>query len=543
MGMGKTRLVLSHVLQGSINSISKWNIRLGRTVIFVPNVRVKRAWLRELLLLAYCRGLLSNCNEDVVRSKGVNDLEIMLKEAGIVPPSFKTFRKIDREKRPPKGKHCHYLIIDEWHRLPQTTRNACRKFLFDKRRSYWFIGGKDVKRKLYLVSATPINPVLEVEHDIKENAYDDKTFQNKIKDATKNAIYVVLALLGKSSMSKEGTFLEMINSIGVKEITKYGNTRLKWKIPSEASLSPTSLFDENRIREEECIIIKNFLDEEISFQSNDSITREYAYAVGLIRTYQKDGKAPHIISASKKGKKLCFGEPYRVLYCPNDLQKRRVEALTWLREKHTRLRRLINVLINENILKKEAQKDRYILTNNKALIFCTHKAVAIGLVKGLKELLYQDDTTDKRLQVVDTNVGKPNDYIENFVTEFNRVNKPPFILVLTDALSESIDLHERCKLIVHYELPWSPIRLFQRIGRLTRLKTWGDKVVFNNDVRTAHIIIPGSVEEERVNRLIRRIEFLSREKLWPGQYANKHIISGLIGSGPSLHYEEYKRGV
>lgn len=59
-------------------------------------------------------------------------------------------------------------------------------------------------------------------------------------------------------------------------------------------------------------------------------------------------------------------------------------------------------------------------------------------------------------------------------------------------------------------------------------------------MKVAHVIIPGSVEEERVNRLIRRIEFLAMENLWPAGYKTSRIVSGLIGSGPSLHYKEYR---
>ncbi len=111
-------------------------------------------------------------------------------------------------------------------------------------------------------------------------------------------------------------------------------------------------------------------------------------------------------------------------------------------------------------------------------------------------------------------------------------------MITTDALSESLDLHEACRLAVHYELPWSPLRLFQRIGRLTRLKERGKRLVFNRNVRVAHVIIPGSVEEERVNRLIRRIKHLDKEKIWPEGYTMKQLIQGLIGGGPSLHYDE-----
>jgi hypothetical protein len=42
-------------------------------------------------------------------------------------------------------------------------------------------------------------------------------------------------------------------------------------------------------------------------------------------------------------------------------------------------------------------------------------------------------------------------------------------LLATDAASEGLNLHHRCRLVVHYELPWNPMRLEQRAGRVDRL--------------------------------------------------------------------------
>ena len=43
------------------------------------------------------------------------------------------------------------------------------------------------------------------------------------------------------------------------------------------------------------------------------------------------------------------------------------------------------------------------------------------------------------------------------------------ILLATDAASEGLNLHQRCRAVVHYELPWSPARLEQRTGRVDRI--------------------------------------------------------------------------
>jgi superfamily II DNA or RNA helicase len=43
------------------------------------------------------------------------------------------------------------------------------------------------------------------------------------------------------------------------------------------------------------------------------------------------------------------------------------------------------------------------------------------------------------------------------------------VLLATDTAGEGLNLHRRCRLVVDLELPWSPLRLEQRIGRVDRL--------------------------------------------------------------------------
>lgn len=48
-------------------------------------------------------------------------------------------------------------------------------------------------------------------------------------------------------------------------------------------------------------------------------------------------------------------------------------------------------------------------------------------------------------------------------------NRDGGILLATDAASEGLNLQRRCRLVVHFELPWTPMRLEQRTGRVDRL--------------------------------------------------------------------------
>jgi superfamily II DNA or RNA helicase len=50
--------------------------------------------------------------------------------------------------------------------------------------------------------------------------------------------------------------------------------------------------------------------------------------------------------------------------------------------------------------------------------------------------------------------------------EFNATGS---VMLATDAASEGLNLHHRCRVVIHFELPWSPSRLEQRTGRVDRI--------------------------------------------------------------------------
>ena len=43
------------------------------------------------------------------------------------------------------------------------------------------------------------------------------------------------------------------------------------------------------------------------------------------------------------------------------------------------------------------------------------------------------------------------------------------VLLATDAAGEGLNLHHNCRVVVNLELPWNPMRLEQRIGRVDRI--------------------------------------------------------------------------
>ncbi len=71
------------------------------------------------------------------------------------------------------------------------------------------------------------------------------------------------------------------------------------------------------------------------------------------------------------------------------------------------------------------------------------------------------------------------------------------MLVATDAASEGLNLHKRCRLVVNLELPWTPLRLEQRVGRV-------DRIGQSRPVHALHLVAAGTGEESIVARLSER---------------------------------------
>jgi superfamily II DNA or RNA helicase len=84
------------------------------------------------------------------------------------------------------------------------------------------------------------------------------------------------------------------------------------------------------------------------------------------------------------------------------------------------------------------------------------------------------------------------------VEEFNS-DTGPRLLLSSEVGSEGIDLHHRCRVLVNYDMPWNPMRVEQRIGRIDRV---GQK-----EARLAivHFKIAGTIEERIYDRLHARL--------------------------------------
>jgi hypothetical protein len=79
-----------------------------------------------------------------------------------------------------------------------------------------------------------------------------------------------------------------------------------------------------------------------------------------------------------------------------------------------------------------------------------------------------------------------------------RFNADGGVLLATDAAADGLNLQQRCRLVVNFELPWNPARLEQRIGRVDRI---GQRRV----VHALTFVARDTAEDLVVARLARRL--------------------------------------
>ena len=126
----------------------------------------------------------------------------------------------------------------------------------------------------------------------------------------------------------------------------------------------------------------------------------------------------------------------------------------------TKIERILTVV-------DESFADRSVLffTEYKAtqalLMSALHKRYGDGCVTFINGDSFIEDVQDSSGNVSDRTVDR-----HRAAARFNRGEVR--FLVSTEAAGEGVDLQEHCSALIHVDLPWNPMRLHQRVGRLSR---------------------------------------------------------------------------
>ena len=102
------------------------------------------------------------------------------------------------------------------------------------------------------------------------------------------------------------------------------------------------------------------------------------------------------------------------------------------------------------------------------------------------------------------------------------------VLVSTDAMSEGRNL-QFCNIMVNYDLPWNPMKVEQRIGRIHRIGQKREVFVFN-------MALEGTIEEYVLERLYHKIDLFQQTV---GELST--ILTRLEDSGKGFEDEIFER--
>lgn len=117
---------------------------------------------------------------------------------------------------------------------------------------------------------------------------------------------------------------------------------------------------------------------------------------------------------------------------------------------------------------------RQLPRDESVLFFTEYKVTQALLISALWREFGEQSATfingDDALSSVLTPGGTVRDLRETRQAAKDRFNSGAVrFLVSTEAAGEGIDLQERCSLLIHVDMPWNPMRLHQRVGRLNRI--------------------------------------------------------------------------
>ena len=98
---------------------------------------------------------------------------------------------------------------------------------------------------------------------------------------------------------------------------------------------------------------------------------------------------------------------------------------------------------------------------------------------------------------------------------------PCGLLLATDAAAEGLNLHHHCRLVVNLELPWNPMRLEQRIGRV-------DRIGQCRTVHAFHLIAAGTGETRLLARLRARVASAKADIGAPDPLDDERQIARLV---------------
>ncbi|MEM2259149.1 MAG: helicase-related protein [Candidatus Thermoplasmatota archaeon] len=153
-------------------------------------------------------------------------------------------------------------------------------------------------------------------------------------------------------------------------------------------------------------------------------------------------------------------------------------------------------IVGDPSVKSEKLKDIPSLNGKKIIIFTQYRDTAYYLYHNLQEWVEKEinlhrwlkDNKSNKIKIGlvtgDTETSTKINYLKRFAPQANNGEEEVKkfgeieILVATDALSEGVNLQD-ADAVINYDLPWNPMVIVQRVGRVNRIGNEKDVIVIN----------------------------------------------------------------
>lgn len=155
----------------------------------------------------------------------------------------------------------------------------------------------------------------------------------------------------------------------------------------------------------------------------------------------------------------------------------------------------------------------------------------------LEQLLVAAELAGSRLGVI--HGGMDDIRREEVLAHFQAdpAEYPIRILLATDTASEGIDLQNHCHRLFHYEIPWSPVRLEQRNGRIDRHGQTSPVVQIHHFVPAGfESATPGSLEFDLdiLSLVARKVETIRQDLGSAGDVLAQQLEEAMLGKRRTL---------
>ncbi len=151
-------------------------------------------------------------------------------------------------------------------------------------------------------------------------------------------------------------------------------------------------------------------------------------------------------------------------------------------------------------------------SNEKVVIFTEYRSTQNYLKAALAEQFGEE-----RVELI--NGSMPHQQRREAIARFDEAAQ---FLISTEAGGEGINLQRNCHIMVNYDLPWNPMRLVQRIGRLYRYGQQKRVVVFN-------VHSPDTADEQIMELMYTRIDQVVDDLAGVSSEFNEQLRDDILG--------------